>query len=465
MKRILSFLLISSILLSFGCSGETQPKDTTAPDTTIAETTSAPETTEPDIQFEMREDQVYAADLWDTSETLTFAFLGGSITNGNVIYPEVLPWWPTSSNTWTNNILSYFAPKYRGVKSIKAVNIGLPGTTSDFGPARFADQAAVYEPDVVFIEYTVNDVNMPVDVSSENIALFYEHIIRQCLELDKIPSIVFVHTALPEERTGEKYERWLNNVTKKDELAAHYGITTINIYDRIENEHKTSGTELSFLDYLGKAGADYFSLNEEGTAYDVHPTSNGYNVISTAIIETLENDFSAIFNKPQFAPIIHTDYTNYLGMDYKLTPCTSDRISYDGEWEFYSDENRFTTEDENVHFSSTMYEFPYFIDGIAQALNTSDSSFTFTSDAAGFTLSYVTSLAGSYATAYLVNEDGTNGQELGRINTHSIYSGMDNLGSFVTLPNDGKEHTIRVVVDTPTDINYVLRFGYLIEIA
>lgn len=466
MKRILSFLLLSSLLLSFGCSGESQPQDTTAPDdTTVIDTTViTPETTEPEVKFEKREDQVYAADLFETADTLTFAFLGGSITNGNVIYPDALPWWPTSSNAWTNNILSYFVPKYRGVKLIKAVNIGLPGTTSDFAAARFADQVAAHEPDVVFIEYAVNDVNMPVNIEEENIALFYEHIVRQCLEFDKIPSIVFVHTARPEE-TGGPYDRWVNGVAKKDALAAHYGLTTLNIYDCIKEEYQASGSELIFLEYLGKAGAGYFALNEEGTAYDVHPTANGYKLISDTIIAAFENDFSSIFNKPTFSPILHTSYEKYLGMDYKMTPCTDERISYEGEWELYSDENRFTTEDTDVHFSSTMYEFPYFIDGIKQALNTSDSSFTFTSDAAAFTVSYVNSLAGSFVTAYLVNEDGTNGEELGRINTHSIYSGMDNLGSFVALPNDGKEHTIRVVVDAPTDTNYVFRFGYLIEIA
>ena len=465
MKRTLSFLLLTTFLFSLGCSGDSQPNDTTPEVTTVSDTTEAPETEVPEVKFEMREDQVYAADLFDTADTLTFAFLGGSITNGNVIYPEVLPWWPTSSNAWTNSILSYFVSKYRGEKLIKAVNIGLPGTTSDYGAARFADQVAVYEPDVVFIEYAVNDVNMPISIEAENIALFYEHIVRQCLELDKIPSIVFVHTARPEEKTSATFERWLNGVTKKDELAAHYGITTLNMYDCMKAEYEASGSELTFLEYLGKDGARYFSLNEEGTAYDVHPTANGYKLISDTIIAAFENDFTSIFNKPTFSPILHTSYENYLNMDYKMTPCTDERISYEGEWEFYSDENRFETEDENVHFGDTMYEFPYFTDGIKQALNTTDSSFTFTSDAAAFTVSYVNSLAGSFVTAYLVNEDGTNGEELGRINTHSIYSGMDNLGSFVALPNDGKEHTVRVVVDTPTDTNYVFRFGYLIEIS
>ena len=461
MKRVLTAILAASLLLTLGCAGnEAGTSDTTLP----TDTTEAPVIDVPEEKFEMREDQVYAADLLETADTLSIAILGGSITSGTVTYPEKLPWWPTCGNQWSNSVISYFVTKYRNIKTIKAENIALPGTQSLYGATRFATQLEGFNPDIVLLEYSMNDMGMGETEST----LFYEHIIRQCMDYDKIPSIVFVHTANPHEETSSSMGQWKDQVARKDALAEYYGLKTVNVYDTILAEYEASGTELSVWEYIGPNGANYFPYLENTTIHDVHPTSAGQKVISDTVLNGYESDPEGFFNRPKFVEEPYTkDSAEYLNTYFTMTPCTDDSITFEGDWTLYTEENQFVTEDANIaffpHAYDSHYKFPCCAEGITQTV-APDSSFTFTTSAKSIALVMVSSqYASSGSTVYEVNEDGSLGQEFGKIYNPSSSTGMNQISNFVDLPDDGKEHTIKVVVDNPTDTNYVYRFGYIIE--
>ncbi len=458
MKKILCFLLLAALLLPIGCSeSSADPIDTT----NAADTTEAPETNVPEVKFEMREDQVYAADLLETSETLSLAFIGGSITSGTVTYPEKLPWWPTCSNAWSNAVISHFVTKYRNVKTIKAENIALPGTSSQYGAARFSEQLAEFAPDILFIEYSMNDMG-------QEPTLFCEHIIRQCMSYDKIPSIVFVHTANPHGEDSPSFANWTEQVEQKDALAEYYGLKTVNVYNTLLAEYEVSGTELSMWEFIGPNGAGYFPYNEGTTIHDVHPTGLGQKAISDTVLKGFEEDFEGCFNRPKFVDQPYTkDSEEYLNTYFTMTPCTDESISYEGEWTLYTEENQFETEDTNLaffpHAYDSHYRFPCCAEGITQTVSP-NSSFTFTSSAKSVALVMVSSqYASSGSTVYPVNEDGSLGEALGKIYNPASSTGMNQISEFLDLLDDGKEHTYKVVVDDPTDTNYAFRFGYIVE--
>ena len=55
------------------------------------------------------------------------------------------------------------------------------------------------------------------------------------------------------------------------------------------------------------------------------------------------------------------------------------------------------------------------------------------------------------------------GVEKGVASTFSVNAGMNYDTPWVQLPNDGKEHTVKYVIDNPTSENYVYTFGSVIE--
>ena len=220
MKKLITVLLAAAALFSYGCDGTADVKDESTPP---ASETTAPAVTEaPDVKLELREDQVYAADSIKDADTISIAFMGGSLTAGGVKYSSMFPGWPTSYNRWVNNVLNYFVTDNRaeGIKqqkNVRTINVGIPGTTSDYAAVRFMEQVADFCPDILFLEYSCNDLHW----GGDNAALHYEYIIRRCLELDKIPVIVFIHAPLPAVEGDVKFDKYMAGIAEKDALARH----------------------------------------------------------------------------------------------------------------------------------------------------------------------------------------------------------------------------------------------------
>ena len=80
-------------------------------------------------------------------DTIKVAYLGGSITAQDG--------WREYSLEWLNKQF----PKSRFTE----VNAAIGGTGSDFGVFRLHDQVLKYNPDLVFVEFAVNDGSTPTD--------------------------------------------------------------------------------------------------------------------------------------------------------------------------------------------------------------------------------------------------------------------------------------------------------------
>lgn len=195
------------------------------------------------------------------------AYFGGSIT---------------AQEGWRPMTLKWFRETYPAAK-ITEINAAIGGTGSDLGVYRFRQDVLQYKPDLVFVEFSVNDGG----ASPENIWRGMEGIVRQGWKADPNTDFCYVYTF----RTG--YETDLDKGTcpqaaGADEiLADHYGIPSINMAMRTA-ELARSGKLL----FTPKKDADGKDLpTPEGTILfstdGVHPLPAGHANYTEVITEAL----------------------------------------------------------------------------------------------------------------------------------------------------------------------------------
>ncbi|MBS1606116.1 MAG: glycoside hydrolase family 3 C-terminal domain-containing protein, partial [Bacteroidetes bacterium] len=106
---------------------------------------------------------------------VTIAYLGGSITNARGGYRE-------QSLAWLK--------KYYPGSNISAINAGVGGTASDLANFRLRHQVLAFKPDLVFVEFAVNDQFTP----PASIHATMEGIVRQIWRQDRYTDICFLYT-------------------------------------------------------------------------------------------------------------------------------------------------------------------------------------------------------------------------------------------------------------------------------
>lgn len=113
----------------------------------------------------------------DAGEEITLGFIGGSITEGynasskeNTYVSLVYKWW---CDTFPNTV-------------INLVNAGVGGTSSYLGVHRVQEDILAYKPDLVFVEFAVNDTFSEFGMSS------YENLIRRILSAENNPAVILL---------------------------------------------------------------------------------------------------------------------------------------------------------------------------------------------------------------------------------------------------------------------------------
>lgn len=142
-------------------------------------------------------------------EEITIGFIGGSITEGltageNDCYAKL-----------TYDALCEMFPDTK----INYVNAGLSGTNSALGIVRAErDLYSEYTPDIVFIEYAVNNGGEQMDKDS------YESLARKILEKDNNPAVVLLFTVLENRYSAQP---WMTMVGE------HYDLPMISVGDAL----------------------------------------------------------------------------------------------------------------------------------------------------------------------------------------------------------------------------------------
>jgi lysophospholipase L1-like esterase len=212
------------------------------------------------------------------------AYLGGSIT---------------AANGWRVKTRAWFAERFPEA-DVSEINAAIGGTGSDLGVFRLQHDALQYKPDLLFVEFAVNDGG----ASPERIWRAMEGIVRQTWATDPRTDICFVYTY----RVG--YEADLSRgqcpraASAMEMLADHYGIPSINLALKVvqRNEAKTL---IYKSDQPAPDGVVRFSRD------GVHPLDEGHRIYCDVIadaVEAMQPLSGPVDHQPKLAKSFVTDH-------------------------------------------------------------------------------------------------------------------------------------------------------------
>lgn len=181
-------------------------------------------------------------------EELTIGFFGGSITQDcaattheNSYAYRVFEWW---KKTFPNAGFHY-------------VNAGIGGTTSHFGAARCVEDLLMYQPDLVIVDFSVND---------EANGFFqetFEGLLRRILTWESQPAVLILNNVFYD--TGKNAQEYHNTV------GSYYHVPHVSIKDTLYQKMLSGAYTM-----------------EELTQDGLHPNDRGHKLVSDEIIAFLE---------------------------------------------------------------------------------------------------------------------------------------------------------------------------------
>lgn len=200
-------------------------------------------------------------------ESLVIGFLGGSITQGSLSStPEtcyaylVYEWWKKS---FPNAEFSF-------------VNGGIGGTTSHYGGARAWKDVLCYRPDIVTVDFSVNDD------ANEFFEETYEGTLRRLLMAPSAPAVVVLNNVFYD--TGKNAQEYHNRI------ADHYGIPHVSIKDTIFPDVES-----------GKI------VRADITPDNLHPNDKGHRLVADEICKLLDSIKEELEKEDTEGKIIETN--------------------------------------------------------------------------------------------------------------------------------------------------------------
>jgi hypothetical protein len=154
-------------------------------------------------------------------DNVRICYLGGSIT---------------AQEGWRPKTLSWFQQQYPRA-NISQINAAIGGTGSDLGVFRLRHDALEQKPDLLFVEFAVNDG----DASAEQIYRSMEGIVRQTWRDNPATDICYIYTINGRVLDKLKKEELPVSYAAMEKIAEHYGIASINL-----------GFEVARLEQAGK---------------------------------------------------------------------------------------------------------------------------------------------------------------------------------------------------------------------
>ena len=226
---------LSAALLASCGSTEAPAADTVTESiqtTETSDTTKAPETEE-EFHQAMVDRSLYS--LGNTSrlkakmaqaragEKTTVAYIGGSITEGVGT---------NAATCYARLSYEFFRDTYGTGDNVEYVNAGLSGTPSNLGVLRLQRDVLDYTPDIVFVEFAVNDSQD--DIAKES----YESLVRTVLEQDNAPAAVLLFNTTATGYTAQKHMK---------EIGEYYDLPMISAADALTVEFDEG--RLTWKDY------------------------------------------------------------------------------------------------------------------------------------------------------------------------------------------------------------------------
>ncbi len=313
MKKFLSVLVAAAMITSMaGCGNSTTSESTgdqtsapvsdsaPAADATSGEDTSASTTSSaveeeqiPEVAYELggeltptmiansvlnEGNQARLAKVikkLQAGESVTVAYLGGSITQGSSAGNELC---------YARLTTNWLEEQFPDAK-IKYVNAGIGATGSYIGIHRADRDVLAYDPDLVFIDFSVNDTSDRITTNKST----YEGLIRKLWSHDTAPAVICL--AMTQE----------NGTSVQDahyEIAAKYDIPMISYRNAI-------------LDVIDKGYIIWDDISDD----NIHPNVQGHAVLTQMITNYLQTVIDNIDSIDTAEPELAE--TNELGTKYQ----------------------------------------------------------------------------------------------------------------------------------------------------
>lgn len=173
-------------------------------------------------------------------EEVSIVYLGGSITEGSNASPR-------NTNCYAYRSAQLFAEKFMADKTkLRYHNAGISGTPSLLGVTRCEKDVLAHDPDVVFVEFAVNDGG------DANSRMAYESLVCKLLESESQPAVILIFTV---GETGWSAQDHMQKIGK------HYNLGMISIKDAVWTQIQQG--LLTWRDY----SSDYVHPNNAGHAF------------------------------------------------------------------------------------------------------------------------------------------------------------------------------------------------------
>lgn len=187
-------------------------------------------------------------------EKLTIGFFGGSITQGSAASEHkkcyayrVFEWW---KQAFPNAEFSY-------------VNGGIGGTDSHFGVSRVWEDLLMYQPDVVVVDFSVNDITKDAGRKADFFQETYEGLMRRILTSQRKPAVLILNNVY--------YATGVSMQEAHNQIGAWYAIPYVSIKDTL---------------YAGILSGKY--TESELTQDGLHPNDKGHELVAGQMIKLLE---------------------------------------------------------------------------------------------------------------------------------------------------------------------------------
>ncbi len=193
------------------------------------------------------------------------AYLGGSIT---------------AAPGWRPKTLESFRHAFPAAK-FSEINAAIGGTGSDLGVFRLRHDVLQHRPDLLFVEFAVNDGGAdPVRIQQA-----MEGIVRQTRRADPRTDICFVYTLAENQLPDLQRGQCQRSAAAMEGVADHYGLPSIHF--GVEVARQVTAGELVFK---GAKGADFSPTNRPMLFSDdgVHPLiETGHELYRAAVVRSL----------------------------------------------------------------------------------------------------------------------------------------------------------------------------------
>lgn len=223
------------------------------------------------IEIAVPNERTYGIDNLNSDNDITIAFIGGSITE---------------QQQWITPLKTYFNKKYEG-KNVNYVVAGVGGTGTRLQQYRVYNDIIAKNPDLVFIDPTINDSGWPYDVDAS-----YENVVRQLMTANHQPSVVRVAFGKADA------EAWINANNQHTVIDNYYGIECINAAEYILANLAGEANPNGFVWTANEQYPNAKVLTNDGT----HPTVQGGQYIAEYITSQLDGDYSKYVKKLTVQP-------------------------------------------------------------------------------------------------------------------------------------------------------------------